>query len=456
MSEFEGIKQYPHSNEAEQAVLGALILDPNRFADVAGLTEEDFYTDTHKAIFSAIRNLYTLSREIDVVTLVEEVRRSFNDADLDAAKYIKTICDLATENSNIAEYVRIITEKSVLRKLIDASRKISEKAFEGTGEVKQIVQYSEDLVFRIADERYHTELTHISDTVKENYARYQYLAHNPNSYSGVKTGYSELDRYFISLDEGDLVLIGARPGVGKTTFALNLALNVGLRYPKKSVAVFSLEMSKEQLVNRLVSCQALIDNYTVKKATFTDEQWGELAEACSKLSGTEIYIDDTANVSVTDIVTKVRRLKDPGLIIIDYLQLMRGESHKDNRVLEIGDITRSLKILAKDLKVPVLLVSQLSRPPKGLKEKRPQLQDLRDSGSIEQDADIVMLLYREGYDSGEGEKNNFADNSQKTVECIIAKNRHGSTGTVNFAWYGPYFKYVEIDESYNKDKENDQ
>ncbi|MBO4500974.1 MAG: replicative DNA helicase, partial [Clostridia bacterium] len=373
MNELEGIRQLPHSLQAEQAVLGALIIDPEKLADVAELTTEDLYPETHKVIFSAIKNLYIQSRGIDVVTLVDEIKRAFGDTDFDAAKYIKTICDVAVENTNISEHVRIIIEKSILRKLIEASREISDKAFSETGDVKHIVQFSEDLVFRIADERYHTELTPISDTIKENYRHYEFLSRNPEAYGGMKTGYSQLDRYFVSLGEGDLVLIGARPGVGKTTLALNLALNMGLKYPEKEIAIFSLEMSKEQLVNRLVSCQSLIDNYTVKKASFTGDQWGELADACSTLSKTRIYLDDTTNITVTDIMTKVRRLKDPGIIIIDYLQLMQGETHKENRVLEVGDITRSLKILAKEMKVPVLLVSQLSRPPKNSKEKRPQL-----------------------------------------------------------------------------------
>ena len=449
MNELEGIRQLPHSLQAEQAVLGALIIDPEKLADAASVNTEDFYPETHKVIFSAIKNLYIKSRSIDVVTLVDEIKKAFGDTDFDAAKYIKYICDVALENTNISEYVRIIAEKAILRKLIEASRQISDKAYAEAGEVKKIIQFSEDLVFRIADERYHTELTPISDTINANYRHFEFLSRNPDSYEGVKTGYSELDRYFVSLGEGDLVLIGARPGVGKTTFALNLALNIGLKYPDKEIAVFSLEMSKEQLVNRLISCQALIDNYTVKKASFSDEQWGELADACSTLSRTRIFLDDTTSITVTDIMSKVRRLKNPGMIIIDYLQLMQGESHKDNRVLEIGDITRSLKILAKDLKVPVLLVSQLSRPPKNVKEKRPQLQDLRDSGSIEQDADIVMLLYREDYDNSDPEKKapSGGDSGQRTVECKIAKNRHGDTGTVNFAWYGPFFKYVQIDES---------
>ena len=308
MNELEGIRQMPHSLQAEQAVLGALIIDPTKLADVSELTTEDLYPDTHKIIFSAIKSLYAQSRGIDVVTLIDEIKRAFGDTDFDAAKYIKTIIDVAVENTNLAEHVRIIIEKAILRKLIEASREISDKAFSESGDVKRLVQFSEDIVFRIADERFHTELTPIADTINENYRRYEYLSRNPDAYEGVKTGYSELDRYFVSLGEGDLVLIGARPGVGKTTFALNLALNIGLKYPEKEIAIFSLEMSKEQLVNRLVSCQALIDNYTVKKASFTGDQWGELADACSKLSKTRIYLDDTTSITVTDIMSKVRRL----------------------------------------------------------------------------------------------------------------------------------------------------
>ncbi len=455
MSELDSIRQLPHSLQAEQAVLGAIIIDPEKLVEAAELSADHFYPETHKTIFKAIKNLFAESRTIDVVTLIDEIKKAFGDTDFDAAKYIKIICDVAVENTNIGEYIRIIKEKATLRALIGASRDISEKAYSESGDVRSLVDYSERRIFEVADERYRTGLTHISETIKENYDKFQTLAGNPDIYEGIKTGFSELDEYFVSLGEGDLVLIGARPGVGKTTFALNLALNVGIKYPEKEIAIFSLEMTKEQLVNRLISCQALIDNYTIKKASFTSEQWGTLADACSKISETQIYLDDTSEITVTEMKSKVRRLKNVGLIIIDYLGLMQSESHKDNRVLEVADLTRSLKLMAKEMKIPIILVSQLSRPAKGLKEKRPTLSDLRDSGAIEQDADIVMLLYRDDYDTGEEQKNE-PKSEQQIVECIIGKNRHGQTGTVKFAWYGQYFKYVQLEEKYDDRQEPKQ
>lgn len=446
MAEFDNIKQMPHSLVAEQALLGAIIIDQGNLLKAETLKPEHFYIESHKIIFSSIRSLFAKSRSIDVVTLIEEVKAEAGITEFDVAKYIKIICDVAAENTNVAEYVRIIEEKATLRDLINISRDIAETAFAEKGDVRSIVDYAEQTIFSIADSRYRTGLTHISETLKENYSYYQYLASHPGEDLGLKTGFSDLDNIFIGLGEGDLVLVGARPGMGKTTFVLNLALSMGKAYPDKSIAIFSLEMSKQQLVHRLISCEAVIDNYTVRKASFTDEQWGDVALACSNLSATGIYLDDTSNITITEMKSKVRRLKNVGMIVIDYLQLMQSESHKDNRVLEVAEITRALKLLAKEMKIPVLLCSQLSRPPKGVKERRPVLSDLRDSGAIEQDADIVMMLYRDDYDTGEEKPTVPAE--QQIIECIVGKNRHGSTGTVKFAWHGQYFKFVPIETKY--------
>ncbi len=446
MAEFDNIKQMPHSLQAEQALLGAIIIDQSNLIKTDSLKPDQFYIESHKIIYAAIKDLFAKSRTIDFVTLIDAIKQNSGIADFDVAKYLKTICDIAAENTNVTEYARIIEEKSTLRDLINAARDISEKAFSESGDVRSIVDYAERTILGVADERYRTGLTHISETLKENYNYYQYLSAHPGEELGVRTGFGDLDNIFVGLGEGDLVLIGARPGVGKTTFALNIALGMGKLYPKKEIAIFSLEMSKQQLVNRLISCEAVIDNYTVRKATFTDAQWGDVAMACSTLSATGIYIDDTSDISITEIKSKVRRLKNVGLIIIDYLQLMQSDTHKDNRVLEVADITRALKLLAKEMKIPVMLCSQLSRPPKGVKEKRPVLSDLRDSGAIEQDADIVMMLFREDYDTGD--ESSTAPAEQQIIECIVGKNRHGQTGTVKFAWHGHYFKFVPIDNKY--------
>ncbi|MFA6730550.1 MAG: replicative DNA helicase [Eubacteriales bacterium] len=447
MPELESIRQMPHSLQAEQAILGAIIIDQAGLEKCEQLKSEHFYIDIHAAIFSAIQSLFLKSRSIDFVTLIEEVKAKEGRADFDVAKYIKTICDIAVENTNIEEYSRIIREKATLRELIAASSDIREMAFAEKGEVSEIVDYAEQRVYEISDKRFRTGLTHISETLRENFDHLQFLAAKAGEGQETVMGFKELDRIFVGLDEGGLVLIGGRPGVGKTTFALNIAANVAKSNPKKAVAVFSIEMSKREIVNRFIASEALIDSYTIMRAAFTSDEWGEVARASSALSSTQIYLDDTANVSVMEIRSKVRRIKNLGMIIIDYLQLMRGESHRDNRVLEIADLTRSLKLLSREMKIPVLLCSQLSRPPKGVKEKRPVPSDLRDSGAIEQDADIVMMLYRKDSDSeGGGE----SPDEQGIIECIIGKNRHGRTGTVMFAWHKQYYKYVQLEDRFNE------
>lgn len=456
MSDFELVKQMPFSLEAEQALLGAIIIDASLLNDVVMLRADDFYLEQHKLIFSAIKELFAENKCIDIVTLINRLKSSEANADFDVPKYIKLICDLGASCANVSEYETIIKEKSTLRLLINATKDISERAYSQETEANKALDYAEQRIYDIAGDNINNGFTHIKDILRSNFETFQFIQQNPDAISGVKTCFSELDNYFVSLGEGDLVIVGARPGVGKTTFCLNIAANVGKHYRDGEVAIFSLEMSKESLVNRVLASEATIDNYTIKKATFTNEEWDALANASSDLSKTQIVIDDTSNISTSEMKAKLRRLKNCKIVIIDYLQLITSERFQDNKVLQVADITRSLKLLAKDMKIPIILCSQLSRPPKNVKEKRPLLSDLRDSGAIEQDADIVMLLYRDDYydNTQNTDKSNASPdkNEHPEIECIIAKNRHGATGTAKFAWHGQYFKFIPIEENLNAPK----
>ncbi len=448
MPDIDIIKQMPYSLEAEQALLGAIIIDPELLNDALTLRSDDFYADQHKLIFDSIKELYSLNKNIDIVTLINHINSYSGKSDFDIAKYIKTLCDLGAACTNISDYVGIIKDKALLRALIGASRNISDKAFGESGDAKRVVEYAEQQIYDIAGDNINNSFVSIDEILTVNFRELQELSLNPNKVEGVKTGFAELDNYFVSLGPGDLVIVGARPGVGKTTFCMNIATNVGKNYKDGEVAIFSLEMSKESLVNRMLSAESNVDNYTIRKASFNLTEWGAMVEAASRLSNTKIVIDDTPSTTTTDMKAKLRRLKNPQIVIIDYLQLIECDKYSDNKVLQVAEITRSLKLLAKEMKIPIILCSQLSRPPKNIKEKRPMLSDLRDSGAIEQDADIVMLLYREDYYDN-SEKADIDPNKQQEIECIIAKNRHGATGTAKFAWHGQYFKYVAIEEGYD-------
>lgn len=449
MPDIDLIKQMPYSLEAEQALLGAVIIDANLLNEAVTLKPDDFYVDQHKVIFDALKELYILNKNIDIVTLINQINSNSRESEFDTAKYVKTLCDMGAACTNIADYISIIKDKSLLRALIAASRNISDKAFTESGEAKRVVEYAEQQIYDIAGDNINNSFVPITDILVENFKEFQRIKQNPNKIEGVKTGFSELDNYFVSLGAGDLVIVGARPGVGKTTFCLNIAANIGKAYKDGETAIFSLEMGKDQLVNRMLSAEANIDNYTIRRASFNDQEWEDITAASSTLSKVNIVIDDTPATTTTDMKAKLRRLKNPKVVIIDYLQLIECEKYADNKVLQVAEITRSLKLMAKEMKIPIILCSQLSRPPKNVKEKRPMLSDLRDSGAIEQDADIVMLLYREDYYDNSG-KADQDPNKQQEVECIIAKNRHGATGTAKFAYYGQYFKYVSIAEGHDE------
>jgi len=448
------IKQMPISIEAEQAVLGAIIVKPECFDSIGGvLTAEDFYLDDHKNIFRAITAMYNLSKTIDPVTLVNELSEVSGKSKENSIQYISLIADSVPAVSNVKDYARIVKEKSILRSLINACDDISQTAYEESAPIRTILDDAGQKIFDISNGNDTKEFRHIRDVLHNVYLDLEALADNKGAISGVRSGFSALDRMLIQMGKGDLVIVGARPGMGKTSFAMNIATNVA-KNSGKSVAIFSLEMSGEQLVTRILSSEALIDSYNLRTGQLSTEDWTNIADVVQQLSGCDIYIDDTSQMTVTAMKSKLRRIPNLGMVVIDYIGLMQSTSNSDNRAQQVGEISRNLKIMAKDFGVPIVCCAQLnrgteSRPGAG---KKPTLADLRDSGSIEQDADIVLFLYRDEYykdisgSSEEDEGTPAGESSANTAEVIIAKNRHGSIGNVKMGWIGKFTKFRSLDE----------
>ena len=438
----ELIRKLPFSMPAEQSLLGSVLIDPAALNEVADLINaEDFYLSEHKQIYLAMHELFLTNSEIDVVTLIDMlVVKGIYDKS-GGEDYIRTLTDAVPDALNVKDYARIVKEKSVLRQLIAACGEISEAAYSEQESVVGILDHAEHLIFDIAQGRDTKNFRHIREVLGDVYSHLHELNTNKEATQGTKTGFSALDRVLAGMGKSDLVLVGARPGMGKTAFALNLATNVA-KQTKKAVCIFSLEMSADQLVNRVLASEALVNSYALRTGELSPEDWEHLAVAAGELAGCDILIDDTSGMTVTAMKAKLRRVKNLGLVVIDYLGLMQGDGHKDNRVQEVSEISRSLKIMAKELMVPVVCCAQLSRGPESRTDKKPMLSDLRDSGAIEQDADTVIFLYRSEY------YNNGDTGGQETsiAEIIIAKNRHGSVGTVEMGWNGQYTKFITIDK----------
>lgn len=428
-------RKLPFSLEAEQSVLGSILIDPERFNEIAGIIKsEDFYLDEHAQIYLAMQDLYLQNRIIDPVTLIDTlVRRGVYDRDNSAA-YMKVIAEIVPSAANIKDYAEIVRSKSMLRRLIATCDDILDTAYAAQEDASFIIDNAEQKIFDIAQTNENKGFTHIRDVLLNTYENLKKLQDEGAAAMGTPTGFSGLDRVLVGLGKSDLILVGARPGMGKTSFAMNMATNIA-RQSGKAVCVFSLEMSNEQLVSRMLSSEALVDSYSLRSGKISDDDWQKLAHASSVLSDCDIYIDDTTGITVTGMRAKLRRVKNLGLVVIDYLQLMQSDRRNDNRVQEVAEISRNLKILAKELMVPVICCAQLSRGPESRTDKRPMLSDLRDSGAIEQDADVVMFLYRDDYYAQEPEKANAA-------EIIVAKNRHGAVENVEMQFIGKYTKFI--------------
>ncbi|MBE6602109.1 MAG: replicative DNA helicase [Ruminococcaceae bacterium] len=442
----ELMRKLPFSMPAEQSLLGSVLIDPASLNEIADLlTSEDFYLSEHKQIYLAMHELFLANSEIDVVTLIDMlVVKGIYDKS-GGEDYIRTLTEAVPDALNIKDYARIIKEKSVLRQLIAACGEISEAAYSEQESVTGILDHAEHLIFSIAQGRDTKNFRHIKEVLGDVYSHLHELNTNKEATQGTQTGFSALDRVLAGMGKSDLVLVGARPGMGKTSFALNIATNVA-KQTKKAVCIFSLEMSADQLVSRVLSSEALVNSYALRTGELKPEDWEHLAAAAGELAGCDILIDDTSGQTVTAMKAKLRRVQNLGMVVIDYLGLMQGDHHNDNRVQEVSEISRSLKIMAKELMVPVVCCAQLSRGPESRTDKKPMLSDLRDSGAIEQDADTVIFLYRsEYYKTGEE-----ANQDTSIAEVIIAKNRHGSTGSVNMGWNGQFTKFITID----KEQEN--
>ena len=444
------IKQMPVSIEAEQALLGSIIIKPESFDVVGGMiSSDDFYLDEHKHIYNALLDMYAKSKMIDTVTLVNTlVELGFRDEG-GGIQYITLLAESVPTTANVKDYALIVKDKSVLRRLISVCDEISAEAYDEASAVRAIIDSAEQKIFDISHNNESREFKHIRDVLQNVYKDIENLTENKGATDGSKTGFSALDRMLVQMGKGDLVIVGARPGMGKTSFALNIATNVA-KSTKKAVAIFSLEMSAEQLVSRIISSEAMVDSHDLRTGQLKAEDWESIAGVVSSLSGCDIYIDDTSAISTTEMKSKLRRISNLGLVVIDYIGLMQSTSNTDNRAQQVGEISRNLKIMAKDLGVPFVCCAQLnrgteSRPGAG---KRPTLADLRDSGSIEQDADIVLFLYRDEYYkdiSGQQGAEESMDTAN-TAEVIIAKNRHGSVGNVKMGWVGQFTKFRTLED----------
>ncbi len=438
----------PHDIEAEQAVLGSMLTDKDAVISAIELLDaDDFYREDHKAIYEAITNLYNRAEPIDIITVKSELTANGKLESVGGLEYLGNLPEKVPTTANAEQYIKIVEEKAVLRNLIKTANEIITLGYAQEEDVDDIMEMTEKKVFDILKTRNQKGYTPIRDVLVETFAEIERLYNQKGLVTGIPTGFIELDYKTAGLHNSDLVLVAARPAMGKSAFVINIAANAAIK-AKVPVVIFNLEMSKEQVANRILCSEAMVDSQKVRTGKIEEEDWGKLASALGPISEAPIYIDDTPGISIAEIRAKCRKLKlekDIGLVIIDYLQLVTASGKKNaSREQEISEISRSLKILAKELDVPVIALSQLSRAPEQRKDDhRPMLSDLRESGAIEQDADIVMFLYRDDYYNENSEEKNIA-------EVIIAKHRGGSTGTVKLAWLGDYTKFANLERRYEE------
>lgn len=443
-------RQAPHSLEAEQAVLGSMLIDGRCINEVVGLVRpDDFYLQTNREIYETIYEMFSYSQPIDPVTVLDKMRERGVFDEQNSPKYLMQLMEITPTAANVKQYAQIVRDKSLLRGLSTAASDIVDTVYEGVGTAQDILEAAEKRIFAIRRGNAVDSLEHVGTILLKVYDRLAELAKSDSDISGLSTGLRDLDKFISGLNNSDLMLLAARPGMGKTSMALNIALNVAKKYPKKTVAFFSLEMSKQQLVTRLISNESFVDNKKLVTGRLDPEDWSKIGLASTVLNQTDLRVDDNPSLTVAEMNAKCRRLENLGLVIIDYLQLMTAAGGPvkyggENRQQVVSDISRSLKIMAKELNVPVICLSQLSRASEKRDDKRPMLSDLRESGAIEQDADIVLFLYRDDYYNEDSEKHNIA-------ECIVAKNRHGETGKVELRWMPEYTQFSTLDTRYDED-----
>ena len=443
------VRQMPHSPEAEQAVLGSMLIDAECVKDVMDqLRPEDFYLRANREIFETIYSMFVYSKPIDGVTVAGEMEKNglYND---NTRSYLLQLMEITPTSANVMEYAKIVRDKALMRAVATAAGDITAMVQEGTGSAGDLLEAAEQKIYAIRRGRNAQSMVTIGVVLQDVMERLAELtAAGGEKVPGLSTGFSAVDSKINGLNDSDLLLLAARPGMGKTSMALNVALSAA-KESGKTVAIFSLEMSREQLVTRLIATEGLVENTRLVTGNLRESDWVKIAEAASALSRTDIRIDDNPLLTVADMNAKCRRLDNLGLVVIDYLQLMTSAGGKgysgENRQQAVSDISRMLKIMAKELQVPVLCLSQLSRANEKREDKRPMLSDLRESGAIEQDADIVMFLYRDDYYNADTEKRNVA-------ECIVAKNRHGETGKVELRWMPEYTAFGTLETRYDEDE----
>ena len=441
-------RQMPHSVEAEQAVLGSMLIVARCVPEVVEeLRGEDFYLRQNREIYETIYSMFNFSLTIDPVTVLDHMRQNGVYDENTSRNYLLQLMEITPTAANVKEYVAIVKDKALLRRIAETAGDLTALIQEGTGTAQEVLEAAEQRIYAIRQGRGAQGLEHISTVILSVYERLNELSAQDSEVPGLSTGLPDVDRAIAGLNKSDLILLAARPGMGKTSFALNVLLHAG-KFSGKTVVFFSLEMSREQLAMRLISGESFVDNKKLVTGRLNEEDWTKIAAASAALNRTQILIDDNPSLSVADMNAKCRRVDNLGLVVIDYLQLMTSaggpqRSSNENRQQIVSDISRALKIMAKELNVPVVCLSQLSRGPESRSDKRPMLSDLRESGAIEQDADIVMFLYRDDYYNDNDENHNLA-------ECIIAKNRHGETGTVELQWLPEYTTFSSIDRRHQE------
>ncbi|MDR0889269.1 MAG: replicative DNA helicase [Oscillospiraceae bacterium] len=434
-------RQAPHSLEAEQSVLGSMLIDSRCVSEVVGLVRPgDFYLQTNREIYETIYEMFSYSQVVDPVTVLDKMRERGVFDEQNSTKYLMQLMDITPTAANVKRYAQIVHDKAMLRNLSQAASDIIETVNEGVGSAQEMLEAAEKKIYALRRGNTADSLEHVGTILLKVFDHLTELSESGSEISGISTGLRDLDKLVNGLNRSDLILLAARPGMGKTSMALNIALDVAKRNPKRTVAFFSLEMSKQQLVTRLISNVSFVDNQKLTTGKLSVEEWNKIGVASSALAQTDLRVDDNPTLTVAEINAKCRRIDDLALVVIDYLQLMTsagGRSYSgENRQQAVSDISRALKIMAKELNVPVLCLSQLSRANESRQDKRPMLSDLRESGAIEQDADEVLFLYRDDYYNEDSEEKNVA-------ECIVAKNRHGETGKVKLQWMPQYTTFAD-------------
>lgn len=441
----ELVQRMPYSMEAEQSVLGSVLLEPECFSRILEkIKVDDFFLNQNKEIYSAMLDLFNQSKPIDIVSLKEQltVRGTLEGAG--GLEYLKEIAMFVPTTANLNHYIEVMLEKSDLRNMISIAQELSQMGYSGTSEAGQLIDYAEQKLLDISKKRTNHSYSRINEVIASTLERLNKLSKDKNKVTGIPTGFSDLDEMTSGLQNSDLILVAARPAMGKSSFAMNIAEYAAL-HKNVPVLVFNLEMSKEQIVSRMLCSDALVDSSKLRTGDLDQNDWDKILRSVPNLSKAPVFIDDTPGISVSEIRAKSRNLKlkeNIGLIVIDYLQLMQGAAGIESRQQEISNISRNLKIMAKELDIPVIALSQLSRAPEQRQNHRPILSDLRESGAIEQDADIVMFLYRDDYYDEESEEKNVA-------ECIIAKHRNGEVGTIKMCWLGQYTKFTDMEKQYD-------